>query len=186
MSEHYYTLKIPKDRVAVLIGKDGETKKDLEEYTRTDLEIDSNEGEVTVSGEDPINLYTVREIIKAIGRGFNPDIAKTLLKQDNVYESLSIKDYVKNNNHIPRLKGRVIGKDGRSREIIEELSEVNVSVYGKTVGIIGLAENVDIARRAIDSLLSGSPHSSVYKWLEKKRREFKREEMENQLGTQNI
>ena len=72
------------------------------------------------------------------------------------------------------MKGRIIGAEGKSRRTIEELTETNVSVYGKTVSIIGLAEGVDMARRAIETLLSGSPHANVYKWLEKKRRELKR------------
>ena len=49
----------------------------------------------------------------------------------------------------------------------------------KTIGIIGLAENVDLARRAIDSILSGSPHANVYKWLEKQRRNLRRMEIES-------
>ena len=35
MVEYSYELKIPKDRVAVLIGKDGEVKKSIEEDTKS-------------------------------------------------------------------------------------------------------------------------------------------------------
>jgi ribosomal RNA assembly protein len=178
MDEFSYTLKIPKERVAVLIGKKGETKKELEELTETDIDVDSKEGEVTISGGDPIKLYTMREVIKAIARGFNPDVAKNLMKQDFVYEQISIKDFAKTQNHMLRLKGRVIGTEGKSRRMIEELSEADISVYGKTIGILGRAENVDVARRAVHALLTGSPHSNVYKWLEKKRREIKRAEFD--------
>jgi len=45
-----------------------------------------------------------------------------------------------------------------------------ISVYGKTVAIIGLISQVSIARRAVESLLMGSMHASVYKWLEKQKR----------------
>ena len=176
MDEYSYSIKIPKERIAVLIGTDGETKKDLQEATGITIDVDSKEGEVTLFGSDAIKLYASREVVKAIARGFNPDIAKLLLRQDYVYEQLLIKDFAKNPNHLPRLKGRVIGTEGKSRKTIEELSETNVSVYGKTIGIIGLPENCDTARRAIESLLLGSPHSNVYKWLEKRRRELKRAE----------
>ena len=73
-----------------------------------------------------------------------------------------------------RLKGRVIGQEGKSRKIIEGLTETYISVYGKTISIIGQAENVSVARRAIESLLAGSNHATVYRWLEKKRRELVR------------
>jgi len=119
----------------------------------------------------------VREIIHAIGRGFNPQIAKLLLKQDYVFELVNMNDFIKTKNDLIRLRGRVIGTDGKTRALIEELTETYVSVYGKTVGIIGEAENVPIAKRAIESLLRGSPHSNVYKWLEKQRRDLKRRKM---------
>ncbi len=179
MEEYSYSLKIPKERVAVLIGKNGETKKELEESTSTEIDIDSKEGDVTLTGADAIQLYTAREIIKAVARGFNPEIAKNLLKQDYTYEQISIKDFISNPNHLARLKGRVIGTEGKSRKMIEELSEADISVYGKTISIIGRAENVDTARRAIESLLSGSPHANVYKWLEKQRRILKKSQLES-------
>ena len=80
----------------------------------------------------------------------------------------------KSKNTLLRLKGRVIGKDGKSRQLIEELSEAYVSVYGKTVCIIGTAESASMAKRAVEYLLQGSTHASVYKWLENRRREMKR------------
>ena len=183
MEEFSYTIKVPKERIAVLIGKNGETKTELEEISEARINIDSVEGDVTVSGSDAIKLYTIREVIKAVARGFSPDVAKVLLKQDSVYEQINISDFAKNKNHLPRLKGRVIGTEGKSRQTIEELSEASVCVYGKTIGVIGKPENVDIARRAVESILAGSPHANVYKWLEKKRREFKRAEFETRDDT---
>jgi ribosomal RNA assembly protein len=175
MTEYSYELKVPKNRVAVIIGKDGSVKKELEESTRTKLDIDSKEGDIVVSGEDALGLYTVREIIKAIGRGFNPEIAKLLLKSDYVFEIVDLREYVgKSKDALVRLKGRVIGREGKSRKIIEELTEANVSVFGKTIGIVGLPDSAANARHAVESLLKGARHASVYKWLERKRREMKR------------
>ena len=170
-----YELKIPKDRVAVLIGKQGEVKKRLESDTNTKVEVDSNEGDVFISGKDALGLYTAREVIRAIGRGFNPDIARLLLKQDYIFEYMNLEDFTgKSKNSSLRLKGRVIGKEGKSRQIIEDLSEAFISVYGKTICIIGLPESAGIAKRAVEFLLNGSTHANVYKWLERKRRELKR------------
>jgi ribosomal RNA assembly protein len=173
MGEYMHELKIPFDRVAVCIGPKGEVKKELESATKTRIEIDSKEGDVFIKGTDAVLLFTCREVIKAIGRGFNPDIAMQLLKQDICFELVSIDDFVKNRSQHARLKGRVIGRDGSTRRNIEELTETYICVYGKTIGIIGPPDRLAIARRAIESLLSGSLHSTVYKWLEKKRRELK-------------
>lgn len=175
MVEYSYELKVPRNRVAVIIGKEGSVKKDIEESTKTKLNIDSKEGDVFVSGEDALGLYTAREIIKAVGRGFNPDIAKLLLKADYIFEIVDLSEFAgKSKDAMLRLKGRVIGKEGKSRRLIEELTECNISVFGKTIGIIGLPEAAANARQAVESLLRGSTHANVYKWLEKRRRDLKR------------
>jgi ribosomal RNA assembly protein len=175
LMEFAYELKIPKDRVAVLIGKSGEVKKRIEEETKSKIFIDSNEGDVRITGDDSLGLFSAREIIKAIGRGFSPETALHILKSDYSFELLSISDYIgKSKDAAHRLKARVIGTEGKTRRYIEQTTETNLSVYGKTIGIIGEAENVMLARRAIESLLAGATHLSVYKWLDKKKKEMER------------
>ena len=178
MEEYNYELKISKERIAVIIGKGGSVKKQIEESTDTKLEIDSNEGDVFISGKDALQLYVTREIIRSIGRGFNPEVALLLLKPDYVFECVSLAEYFgKSKSVLLRIKGRVIGKEGKSRRYIEEITETNISVYGKTISIIGSSENAANAKYAIESLLKGSTHSSVYQWLEKKRKQMKRKEI---------
>ena len=179
MAQYSNEIKIPQERVAILIGKKGETKKQLEEITKTKIIVDSKEGDIFLSGNDALSLFDVVEVIKAIGRGFNPDIAFLILKQDYIFELINMNDFAKTKNDSMRLKGRVIGSEGKSRNTIEELTETNISVYGKTIGIIGLQENVASARKAIESLLSGSPHSNVFRFLEKNRRVIKSKDILN-------
>ena len=170
--EFSYEIKIPQERVAVLIGKDGETKKEIEEMTNSKLDI-SAEGDVTISGNDGFMLYTTKEIVRAIARGFNPKIALSLIKTDYSLEMIDMKDIAgKSQSTMQRLKGRVIGKGGKSREEIERLTECHISVYGKTIGIIGETGQVAIARQAVAMLLQGSMHKTVYRFLEKKKKEM--------------
>lgn len=171
LEEFSYELRIPRERVAVLIGKKGEMKRSLEHETKTQIAVDSSEGEIEITGKDALLLYLAREIIRAIGRGFNPEIAMQLLKQDYAFEVVSIVDFARNANDLERLRGRVIGEGGKSRRTIEDLTETSICVFGKTVGIIGPGENLPNARRAVESLLAGSPHAHVYRWLERKRKE---------------
>jgi ribosomal RNA assembly protein len=164
--EYSYEVKIPKDRVAILIGKKGEIKKQLEQSTKTQIQVDSKEGEVLITGTDAINLYTTKEIIRAIGRGFNPDVAQQLLKQDYGLEIIPLD--AKNKQDMERLRGRVIGQEGKCRKTIESLTGTYICVYGKTISIIGTFNGLDLARRAINMLLGGSPHNNVFKMLEKR------------------
>ncbi len=166
-------VRIPKERVAVLIGKKGADKKELEMAGRSRLKVDSKEGFVRIFSNDPIRVMQMHDVVLAVGRGFNPQIARLLLKTDYVLEMLDVEEYSRSKKKSTRLKGRVIGEEGKARRIIEELTETYISVFGNTVSIIGQAYNVSICRRAIESLLSGSPHSGVYFWLEKKRKELK-------------
>lgn len=170
MTTYSYELRIPKNRIAVLIGKKGEIKKRLEEETKTKIKVDSEEGEVFVEGKDPVKLLEIREVIRAIGRGFNPEVAQSLLKQDY---SLEIIEIPQTKSHLERIKGRVIGSEGKTRRTIEDLTNCQISVFGKTIAIIGFAENVLFAKRAVDMLLQGSTHANVYKFLEKRRRDLK-------------
>lgn len=182
LPEFSYELKIPKERIAVLIGKKGEVKKDLEQETKSKIKIDSDEGDVVIRGKDSLGLYTAREVIHAIGRGFNPDVAKLLLKPDYSFELVDVSDYADTKNSMIRLRGRVIGEDGKARRIIEQLTETNICVFGKTVGIIGEIANVSIAKRAIESLLQGSMHAGIYRDLEKKRSDLKLKKMEESFN----
>ncbi len=171
-SEFTYEVKIPEERVAVLIGTDGSTKKLIEEETGSALDITA-EGDVVISGEDGLGLYTTKEIVKAIARGFNPKVALLLLKQDYAFELIDMKDIAgKSKNTLQRLKGRVIGKGGRAREEIERLTDCHVTVYGKTIGIIGETVQVGLSRQAVAMLLQGAMHKTVYKFLEKKKKEM--------------
>lgn len=177
--EYALEIKIPKERVAVLIGKNGETKKELEEYTGARIDVDSKEGDVKITGEDSLKMYAAKEVIRAIGRGFNPEISKLLFKPDYVLEVIPLLDFVKHKGHFERIKGRVIGANGKSRETIENLTGTYISVYGKTVGVLGRAEDVVISMKAVESLLQGSPHANVYKLLEKNRRNMREKDAIN-------
>ena len=94
-----------------------------------------------------------------------------LLKQDYCFESIDMTDFARNANDVARVRGRVIGTNGKSRKKLEELTETRISIYGKTVGIIGQIEKVDLAKKAIENLLNGSPHTKVYSKLERNKKE---------------
>ncbi len=169
-------VKIPKERIAVLIGSKGSVKKELMEETGSKLIVDSETGVVKIEGNDPIKTYVLKDIVTAIARGFNPEKAKSLLKTDYVLEVIGLKELVRSKNQIRRVKGRVIGEKGKSRQFIESITDTYISVYGKTISIIGSYENVNIARQALLKLINGSPHSKVQSWLEHKIKEIREQD----------
>lgn len=171
------SVKIPKERVGVLIGKGGETKAKIEQRAGVRLTIDSEEGDVEIDhshSKDPSMALAVVDVVTAIGRGFSEEKAMKLLDEGYFFDLMDIRDYVgKKTAHVERMRARVIGTHGRTREIIEELTGAHVSVYGNTVAVIGDALQIDVARRALDMLLSGSEHAAVYKFLEGRRAQIR-------------
>ncbi|HDP96855.1 MAG TPA: RNA-processing protein [Euryarchaeota archaeon] len=166
-------LRIPRERVGSLIGRKGETRKLIEKETGVELRIDSAEGEVEIDYRrctDPSMALVAVDIVKAIGRGFSPKNALLLINDDYLLEVIDIRDYVgKKPNHVIRLRSRIIGSNGKTRKLIEDLTDTHISVYGNTVSIIGGSEQMTVCIRAVDLLLSGSEHSTVYHFLEKHR-----------------
>ncbi len=164
-------VRIPEERVAILIGEGGETKEDIEDMTSCDLEVKDNLA--TIDGE-PLDEMDAVNVVKAIGRGFNPEKALKLVEKDKVLHLIDIKNYAETQNSQERLKGRVIGRDGETRRHLEKEGNVEISVYGKTVGIIGVAQNIQIVSEVINQLLNGRSHSSAYNYLEKNQSKIKR------------
>jgi ribosomal RNA assembly protein len=168
-------VRIPRERVGVLIGKNGETKKAIEDLSHVTLEIDSEEGDVVFNeadARDPLWALKVEDVIKAIGRGFSPEHAFRLFGEEMELFIFDIYEYVgKKESHVTRLKSRVIGRDGKTKRVFERLTGSTLAIYGHTVGVIADFDSMDVTRKALDMLLSGSEHPTVYRFLE---REMKR------------
>jgi ribosomal RNA assembly protein len=177
-------VKVPKDRVGVLVGPNGVVRSRIEERLNVKLRVDSDSGDVEISlaskTADPTTLFRARDVVTAIGRGFSAEHAFRLLDdEDALLEIIDLHESVgKSEADLKRVKGRVIGKEGRTRSIIEELTETRVSVYGHTISIVGESEQIEIAKQAIRMLLHGSLHSTVYRFLHKKRRDLKKKKLE--------
>ncbi len=171
------SVKVPKERIGVLIGKEGEVKAKVEKQTGVRILVDSQEGDVTVDyskAKDPSAVLSVTDFVVAVGRGFSPEKAMMVLDDDWYLEVIDIREYVgKKPAHIARMRARVIGTNGKTRRLFEELTGAYMSVYGNTVALIGDTFQLDVARKALDMLLSGSEHSAVYRFLEGKRAEIK-------------
>jgi ribosomal RNA assembly protein len=173
-------VRIPVERVGAVIGKEGATKRFLEEEMGVKLEVESKEGVVTVRSDSALKTdpFSATRVIEAIGRGFSPQRARRLLEDGTSLEVIDLRQYAgRSVNSLERIRGRVIGLKGKSRRVIEELTSCHLSVYGRTVAIIGDATEVQIASEAVRSLATGSQHKTVYNTLQKARTKRKMEKM---------
>jgi ribosomal RNA assembly protein len=177
-------VRIPKERVGVLIGPDGKVKRDIEERLMVELQIESEAGGVNIllneKAQDPSILFRAKDVVTAVGRGFSPEQAFRLIRnEDAIFDFVDLRIiFDRSESDIRRVKSRIIGMNGKTRRTIEELTEADVVVYGHTVGMIGTFEEVDAARNAVQMIIQGSQHHTVYSYLQKKRRELKKQSLE--------
>lgn len=150
---------VPKERLAVIIGRSGGTKKEIEKRTRTRLEVGDD---VTIEGEG-VGIIEAENIVRAISRGFTPEQAMHLLDE---CRTLCVIQLPKDRKSLSRIRARVIGKHGQAKRNIERLTKSEIVVYGKTVSVIGTYENAMHATEAVERLVRGDRHATVYKYLE--------------------
>ncbi|MHA2387873.1 MAG: KH domain-containing protein [Candidatus Hodarchaeales archaeon] len=171
-----YRIKIPRSRIGVLIGKKGETKAEIESLAGVNVQVNSDDGSIViVSNEntiDPTYVWKARDIIKAIGRGFNADKAFYLIDDSIFLETIHLEG---SKNNIKRLKSRLIGEKGKARNMIESGTDTYISIFGSQISIIGDIEEIRSAKEAIDMLIRGSKHGTVYRLLEQKRFKLKQD-----------
>ena len=176
-------VRIPKERVGILIGPEGKVKQYIEEKLQVKLDVDSD-GNVTLTlsekATDPSLLLKAKDVATAIGRGFTPEVAFRLIRsEDEIFDMIDLRViFGRSESDIKRIKGRIIGADGKTRKLIEELTEADVVVYGHTVGLIGSFEQVDTAHNAVQMIIEGCQHHTMYNYLQKKRTELKKQKLE--------
>ncbi|MGF3554195.1 MAG: KH domain-containing protein [Thermoplasmatota archaeon] len=171
-------IKIPIDRIGVLIGQKGKTKKDIETISGVKLNIDSKQGEIEIDDrdvKDPLISIKIENVIRAIGRGFSPENAIRLMDDYVDFFIFDLHDYVgKKESHLRRIKSRIIGKEGKTKRVLENLTDSKISIYGHTVAIISELERMNILKKSIDMLLTGSKHATVYHFVEVQMKELRR------------
>lgn len=155
-------IKIPEERVGALVGDRRRALTRLEKATHT--KITAKENVVTITGE-ALNVWKARDVVRAVGRGFSPVRALRLMEEDAALEVIELGGL--SDSRLKSVRARIIGRGGRARELIEELTDTCVSVYGKTVSVIGDEEGTAAAREAVEMLVRGSRHGTVYARLER-------------------
>ena len=176
-----HIVKIPKERIGVLIGKGGKVKQQIERCG-VKIEIDSETGDTMIIGNssaERLEAFRAIEVITAISRGFSPQRAYLLFDDEElIFQQIDLHDYTgKSPNALERIKGRIIGEGGKARRMIEELSGSYVSVYGHTVCLIGNFREIKLTTEAIAMLAKGSMHKTVYNMLEGAKRKDKMDKM---------
>ncbi len=184
-------MSLSKDRIAVAIGSHGKTKEKLEFETGTIITIDSKSGDYYVEAQEKITnpdlppflespgvrVYTTRHVIEAINYGFNPEKALKLIDPEFLMETIDLEKTIGGSpSKMSRIKGRLIGDQGKIREAMENFTGVNLSIYDRYLAIIGDFSSMKIAKKAINMIIQGSAHKTVLSYLHGEHQKRKQEE----------
>lgn len=167
MIQERYFLEL--DRIPVFIGKEGSMKRKIGKKFDSEIEVNSENGEVIVKSEDALNIFIISNIISAVNYGHNPEKAMMLEDENNVLDVIDVKNMVRDHSRLKVVMGRIIGKEGSTRALIEDMTKCSVSVKDNFVSVIGPYENIIIVHEALEMLINGSAHKSFYSFLERNR-----------------
>ncbi len=161
--KHMEQILIPHKRAELL---DKSALKKLSE--RLNCKLTSEDNQITIEGEH-YDEYNAKNVITALGRGFELDKAYRLLSEDYFFQQINLKDTFRSKDQITRVKSRVIGSEGKAKEYIEAVSGADIAVFGSSISIIGRIDDLKVADAAIRILVGGGTHKTAYKVMEKER-----------------
>lgn len=154
---------MPEERIGALIGRDGRIKKAIEKRTKTKISVRG--GEVVISGE-AYNTWVAKSIVEAIKTGFEYNKAVCLVNENYTMELVPL--HVRGSRR-ESIKGRIIGRGGITKDIIEKTGDCYISVSDEVIGVIGEYDDVANTVHAINMIMMGSSHGAAYNYLERKR-----------------
>ena len=160
-------VRIPQNRLGILIGPKGATKKELEKTFNVSITVEDT-GCVLIKGEEGLSLWNASKAVKGIGRGFNLEAVKELSKDDYDLVVINLESLVgRKHKDIERYKARIIGQNGKTKKYIENITGASICLSGKTVSIIGKIQDVHDTNEAINIIMDGAEIKTVYAFLHK-------------------
>lgn len=169
------TLRYSGKELFRIIGKNESNLERLEKELDVDLDV-GEFGEIKIESTNSLNEYICEEMLEALAVGFNIEEVVKLKDEEILFKKIILKNLVKSSRINP-IKGRIIGTGGKTKKVMEDLTETSIVIEEHSVGILGYAENVEIAGAAVDMLIHGAPHGVVYKYLERARSKAKEREL---------
>lgn len=161
------SITITKQSAKELLGQ----KKFVSTLDDLGVKITLKENVVTIKSESAMSALLVKNAIRAFNRGFDAKTSLLLLDDNYDLAVINIGDYTGSQKRQTELKGRIIGSRGIIKKRLSKTTSCYIKILGKTVSIIGNYQNLQLAIEAIEMLLNGAKHDSVFAMIDRKKLE---------------
>jgi len=146
--------------------------KEAEELTLCNVEIDKQNLRAIIKAKDlKSDILKMRDFLISLSHGIDEENAFKIIKYDMILYIINLKNIFDSKDDIKRILGRIIGENGKIKQKISEITECSIYIDNSNIVLIGSFEDVEYAKQAIQILVDGSPHSRLFKFLDKVARE---------------
>ncbi|MSS74908.1 hypothetical protein EXS73_01705 [Candidatus Pacearchaeota archaeon] len=145
-------------------------KEDIEQKLHISIMIQGKK--VTYHGE-AVYEYTAELVLQAMAFGFSAKQALQLLEPDTTFKVIAMKHFTRRKD-MEEVRGRVIGKEGKTKRTIENISDTELIISNNDIGILGRSIQVEAAIVALGNLIRGTKEANTYAFLERHNKDTKR------------
>lgn len=108
-----------------------------------------------IESSSPQRTQSIRRVVEAMERGFPHRSALRLVHPDIMIDSIHTRSMFKSKKKVKRQISRIIGRKGEVIQAIEKHSGADIFIKGSKINLIGTALQIQLATKAIETILEG-------------------------------
>lgn len=164
-------LYIPSKRIG-LLKKNKSIIKAVEK--QCDCKVTIGPDDIVEINGEALGEFNAKNILQAFGRGFDIESACKLTDMDYYFTSIDLDSLSPSEKRKKQIKSRIIGREGRTKKYIEQVSGAKISIFGDTASFLGTIDEVNEAETAVNTLIDGGSFRLAYARMEAAHRKNKR------------
>jgi len=129
--------------------------------------------------EDFYSIYKIEKVIKGIKANFSIDVCEKIFREEYDILEFDLKKVSdKKLNHLRRIKGRLIGENGKAIKELESRTGAKISITDRYLYIAGDFVSIQSAYFVLNKLVGGMSHNKAFEIATELKELFKNREKE--------